>query len=109
MITCKLISSLRRILLWTQNALFDQLIHLWPLLKLLLQTIRPHVFLQLLLLTLQCRRCGRIGKDVAFIFVVSIVRVSFLVERNALTANKLLLLGAALEALLQAVGRLLSL
>ena len=57
------LSRRRRIL--PQNPLLNQLLGLRPLLNLLLQTIRPHVFLQFPLLLLQRRCSRRVRQDVA--------------------------------------------
>jgi len=55
-----------RVLIRLENALLHQLFRLRPSLQVLLQTVRAHVLLQLLLLLLQSRRRRAVGQDVAF-------------------------------------------
>ena len=49
-----------------QNPLPDQLLRLRSRLQLLLQTIRPHMFFQLALLSLNGRRSGGTVQDIAY-------------------------------------------
>jgi hypothetical protein len=56
---------LERVLVLLQNALLHQRLRIRPGLEALLQAIRPHVTLQLLLVALQRGSSARIGEDVA--------------------------------------------
>lgn len=62
---------LQRVLVALQNALLDELVWVGSAFQPLLEAVRPHVKVQFLLVALQGRRGGRVGKDVALDEVVA--------------------------------------
>lgn len=82
-------SVLDRSFLSVQNALLHKLFRAWPALQPLLQTIRPHVHVEFLLVSLKSRRSVGSGENVA--------------------VNQFGAFGARVEALLEVIGCTLAL
>lgn len=58
-----------------EDALVNQLVRFWPVLKLVVQAVGPHVLCQIFLVALEGRRGRAIGQDVACTCVSGMVLV----------------------------------
>lgn len=87
-----------------QDALLDQFFWARAMRDLLVQTVLPHVLLQLHLLTLDRRGSGRLREDVAWEGIISKSTYEDGAARGKHTLDELLAPGSVLKALPQTVG-----